>query len=325
MPNPQPRPGNSNELLWLPRRPKSGFVNYPRFFQRRMADGRARFMTNCDMLIGPCACGYTHDESTDWVQDLLQSYNCKVEPLILWSVELIGRGLVVEIPGYWKQCRRWNSRRTNCDVLVGKCSCGTVHTPRATWVKNLLNMHGAVILNMPPVAPPSRPARPTRVEPMYSFTPSGRGTPGPARIPPASDNPRERHHPPVDLGRELNLTDLMVHDPYLGELRLPAEAYTDLRPVETGCDCVACERQTTTNTGLLRERADRWVSRSVDAWSSDPVANFLWAVGNCNADGAVPGWCNCPSCCSARLNSLGRRDAPNLTNRADATLTWAIE
>jgi hypothetical protein len=150
-----PRPGPSDQTLVLTRRPKSGFVNYPPFFQKRMVEGRARFMTKCDMLIGPCSCGYTHDEAEGWVREFLDMYNCRVETLILWGAELGSRGMVVEIPGYWKQAASYRDGRSTCDVLVGKCVCGETHGPHNGWVLRLLRMHQSVILNMPPVDAPA--------------------------------------------------------------------------------------------------------------------------------------------------------------------------
>jgi hypothetical protein len=184
-----PRPGPSDQTLVLTRRPKSGFVNYPSFFQKRMVDGRARFMTKCDMLIGPCSCGYTHDEDDGWVREFLGMYNCRIETLILWGTELGSRGMVVEIPGYWKQASSYRERRNNCDVLVGKCVCGETHSPHEGWVLRLLQIHQAVILNMPAVEAPTTSSEPNIAESVPTRMPAGTGTVS-YNMPYGSDRPQ---------------------------------------------------------------------------------------------------------------------------------------
>ena len=81
----------------LVRRPKSGFVLYPKDVDKRTVDGSARFRTKCDMLIGPCACGGVHQENDGWVLDILNDYEHTVETLVLYP----NREGTVRMPRYW--------------------------------------------------------------------------------------------------------------------------------------------------------------------------------------------------------------------------------
>jgi len=122
----------------LHRRPASGFVKYPDDFGKRIIDGTARFRTRCDMLIGPCACGHTHQESDSFVKELLDNYAAEIEAINLVAVD--GR---VSMPRYWKKSDEYHR---NCDTLVGDCSCGRTHKVNERWVVDLLASHCAKIL-----------------------------------------------------------------------------------------------------------------------------------------------------------------------------------
>lgn len=291
---PPPRPGPKDQTLILQRRPKSGFVNYPPFFQKRMVDGRARFMTKCDMLIGPCACGYSHVEWEGWVVDMLQMYNCQVEILLLWGTELGDRGMVVEIPGYWKQGRNWEHSR--CDVLVGQCTCGRTHATSERWVKNLLDKHRAVILNMPEVE--ASAPEPERASRRRSSRPS------PSR--PQTSRPRTRDAVPTPEGQ---WTDIIRN----GQMDLPVsvrqalETGDDFMP---GCDCSDCERQRETS---IESVTSAWVRESMSMAQADPSPErSRWETENINEAGQLPGWCNCDSCVGTRLHARNQAEGrPN--------------
>ena len=121
----------------LVRRPGSGFVQYPKQCPLRWGDsGTSTFRTHCDMLVGPCACGAMHQEHDNWVRQLLDCFNLKIETLFLTP-----RKGVVRIPKYWTKHRY----HTGCDTLVGPCACGKTHTADEGWVKDLLNLHVAKI------------------------------------------------------------------------------------------------------------------------------------------------------------------------------------
>jgi hypothetical protein len=123
----------------LHRRPNSGFVKYPNDFGKRIIDGTARFRTRCDMLVGPCACGLTHQENDDFVKDLLCDYDAIIETINLVAVD--GRVL---IPRYWHK----PGLHRYCDTLVGSCACGSTHKATEAWVIELLATHGAKILGV---------------------------------------------------------------------------------------------------------------------------------------------------------------------------------
>src|SRR5574340_864277 len=116
----------------LNRRPATGFVQYPKDFERRIIDGSARFRTKCAMLVGPCSCGYVHQESDYYVLDCLEHYYRCIEPLIL-----VTDTDYIPIPRYWQK----PSSHENCNVLSGQCRCGKVHAPDEGWVKTLLAEH----------------------------------------------------------------------------------------------------------------------------------------------------------------------------------------
>ena len=120
----------------LNRRPKSGFVLYPKQVEKRVVDGTARFRTRCDVLVGPCACGGVHQEDDPWVQHLLQHGNFSIEPLVLHP-----QNGSVKIPRYWVKPRFHQS----CTVLQGPCSCGATHIVGERWVQDLLMAHYAII------------------------------------------------------------------------------------------------------------------------------------------------------------------------------------
>ncbi|MFA5344715.1 MAG: hypothetical protein WC315_00335 [Candidatus Omnitrophota bacterium] len=132
----------------LKRRLSSGFVKYPKDFDRRIIDGTARFRTKCDMLVGPCACGGVHQEHDDWVQQLLGDNDAVIEPLMLAPEE---SGIIL-IPRYWLRPRG----HERCTVLSGRCACGRNHTANERWVVDLLASHGAKLIgckevDLPPV------------------------------------------------------------------------------------------------------------------------------------------------------------------------------
>jgi hypothetical protein len=121
----------------LKRRPYSGFVPYPKNWERRVISGRATFQTKCDMLIGPCACGYTHRETDCWVDEALEQYDAEIEPLIL----RIQNGEIL-LPKYWEQV---GNNGKMCSHLVGPCACGTIHLPSDKRTRDLLRAYMAVI------------------------------------------------------------------------------------------------------------------------------------------------------------------------------------
>lgn len=138
----------------LKRRPDSGFVKYPKDFDKRIIEGTARYRTKCDMLVGPCACGGVHQENECWVSDMLADYDCEIEPLTLMAKN--GR---VRIPRYWNK----SVSHSRCDTLVGRCACGRTHNGTEDWIMQMLSDHNTVIEGIPSspnlpktTAPPSR-------------------------------------------------------------------------------------------------------------------------------------------------------------------------
>jgi len=123
----------------LNRRPKSGFVLYPKQAEKRIIDGTARFRTRCDVLVGPCACGAVHQEDDPWVQSLLRDNNYSIEPFVLHSIN--GS---VKIPRYWVKPQH----HQRCNILHGPCSCGSRHTVNERWVQDLLMAHHAIVENI---------------------------------------------------------------------------------------------------------------------------------------------------------------------------------
>jgi len=115
----------------------SGFVKYPKDFEKRIATGTARFRTRCDMLVGPCACGCVHQEDDQWVQDTLCQYDAEIETWVLQS-NCYGE---VKLPRYWLR----PSNHNLCTVLIGRCACGKIHIGSEKWVLTLLKKHNAVI------------------------------------------------------------------------------------------------------------------------------------------------------------------------------------
>lgn len=51
----------------------NGCVPWPGGWPRR-----ANPVTECDMLVGPCACGAWHSEDEEWVQQLLLEHNARI-------------------------------------------------------------------------------------------------------------------------------------------------------------------------------------------------------------------------------------------------------
>jgi hypothetical protein len=121
----------------LKRRHGSGFINYPKEFEKRIIDGTARHRTKCDMLVGPCACGRVHQENDTWVQKALQAYHVELEPLILRPDE----NGTVQYPRYWAH----SPEHKYCTVLSGRCKCGQWHTANEQWVLDLLQQHNVIL------------------------------------------------------------------------------------------------------------------------------------------------------------------------------------
>jgi hypothetical protein len=125
----------------LKRRANSGFVQYPKTFEKRIIDGTARYRTKCDMLVGPCSCGGVHQEHDDWVRRLLTVNDSEIEQLTL-APEDDG---TVHIPRYWLRPRG----HERCTVFSGSCACGRTHTANENWIQVLLANHGAKIVGCP--------------------------------------------------------------------------------------------------------------------------------------------------------------------------------
>jgi hypothetical protein len=122
----------------LKRRKSSGFVKYPKDFDKRIIDGTARFRTKCDMLVGPCACGGVHQEHDEWVRQMLGDNDAAIEALTLAPEE---NGAVL-IPRYWLRPRG----HERCTVLSGRCACGRRHAANERWVVDMLQQHSAKIV-----------------------------------------------------------------------------------------------------------------------------------------------------------------------------------
>jgi hypothetical protein len=127
-------------MMNLKRRQASGFVKYPKTFPKRIVDGSARYRTKCDVLVGPCACGGTHQETDDWVRELLRAHDAVIDTLALAPDEA-GR---IAIPKYWSCIRHHEI----CDTLVGQCCCGLIHNAKELWVHLALRVHGAKVLGV---------------------------------------------------------------------------------------------------------------------------------------------------------------------------------
>lgn len=127
----------------LNRRKSSGFVKYPKDFEKRIIDGTARFRTKCDMLVGPCACGGVHQEHDDWVNRILADNNSAIEQLTLAPEE---NGTVL-IPRYWIKPRGYEC----CNVLSGQCDCGRIHAANERWVLTMLRQHESKIVGCPEI------------------------------------------------------------------------------------------------------------------------------------------------------------------------------
>jgi len=76
----------SSTILTLKRFGHKGqFVKYPLKWARRMAHtGKRRYDTNCDLLIGICACGDRHTGEENWIEEMLIQYNACIEPHADW-------------------------------------------------------------------------------------------------------------------------------------------------------------------------------------------------------------------------------------------------
>lgn len=136
----------------LKRRSKSGFVNYPKSFDKRIIDGTARFRTKCDMLVGPCACGGVHQENDGFVRELLADHAVTIEPMTL----TVGDNGCVTMPRYWYKPRG----HERCIVLSGLCACGKRHAANEQWVVDLLAAHNATIVGCPETELPAIPDPP---------------------------------------------------------------------------------------------------------------------------------------------------------------------
>ncbi len=137
----------------LTRRPKSGFVLYPKDAEKRVIDGTARFRTKCDVLVGPCACGGVHQETDEWVLDTLSDCGHSLETMVLRPAD----DGTVRMPRYWLK----PSGHTDCDVIHGRCRCGHTHRANEAWVAHLLSNHCAVIEGCPAASEPVIGEHPT--------------------------------------------------------------------------------------------------------------------------------------------------------------------
>lgn len=64
---------------------KGQFVKYPSDWRPRMQHtGKRRFDTYCDLIMGHCACGDYHSEENEWVRDMLESNNSRIEDHVEW-------------------------------------------------------------------------------------------------------------------------------------------------------------------------------------------------------------------------------------------------
>ncbi len=122
----------------LKRRKPSGFVLWPKSWQPRILGGRARFQTKCDMLVGPCSCGYTHREDDCGTLDILGSYDHRIEILML-----VPKDGEVKIPKYWDAV---NYNRRRCTHLMGVCGCGQKHKSTDPQIRELLSLHRTEIM-----------------------------------------------------------------------------------------------------------------------------------------------------------------------------------
>lgn len=314
-----PRPAPPEETITLLRRPKSGFVVYPKYIPKRMVDGRARFMTKCDMLVGPCACGYTHNEYDGWVRETLQYQNLRFEPLILWG-EKQQRGMVVEIPAYWKECRNW--QRSRCDVLVGQCTCGHIHSIQENWVKEQLNRHGAVILNLPQLEgadvseSPPRPNSQSQLSRMrggvVDIRPNHQAEDRTHRIGTPSSNGSwwgddETESQRGTFSQSTPDVDVTSYEDWALPIELQ-EGVDNADGAMVGCDCTTCTtRREVERQGALQE----WVKTSqMIRDSQDPSDADAWSRDNCNEAGQAPLFCDCADCCATRLR-LRSQDTEN--------------
>lgn len=77
-------------LTVLPRFGHKGqFVKYPTDWDKRIYHtGKRRFDTNCDLIIGMCACGERHTTEETWIGDMLDQYGCRIETMNEWLTRL---------------------------------------------------------------------------------------------------------------------------------------------------------------------------------------------------------------------------------------------
>ncbi len=118
----------------LKRRKPSGFVLWPKSWSPRILNGRARFQTKCDMLIGPCSCGFIHRENDCDTQEVLERLDCEIELQVLRHQD--GD---VKIPKYWNMVVYPGRQR--CTHLVGECMCGENHKVTDSDIVRLLREH----------------------------------------------------------------------------------------------------------------------------------------------------------------------------------------
>lgn len=66
---------------------KGQFVKYPRKWDRRITHtGKRRFDTSCDLLVGICACGERHSGLEEWVEEILEYNNARLETGGEWLI-----------------------------------------------------------------------------------------------------------------------------------------------------------------------------------------------------------------------------------------------
>jgi hypothetical protein len=64
---------------------KGQFVKYPHSWGRRMVHtGKRRFDTNCDLLVGLCACGERHTIEEQWIDEMLLINHARIETHEEW-------------------------------------------------------------------------------------------------------------------------------------------------------------------------------------------------------------------------------------------------
>lgn len=50
--------------------------------------GKRRFDTNCDLILGICACGERHTEDEGWIAEMLTATRCRIETHEEWLARI---------------------------------------------------------------------------------------------------------------------------------------------------------------------------------------------------------------------------------------------